>query len=208
MTSDQPLQAAIRTDQLADALADVAAAIDQARSVGLAVDVPEQLYRACREIIYRRADPPPTGRSSPSSFADSALGTTRVRSADAPGVATPRSSLAREHPPVLDVPLRRLLWQVLDPGERFTVNDVVKRLATMGVDAPPSAVSNALGYWVSRQRLSREKKGVYRYPTIPVPVDAALEADTYAEPSEAGHSRVQRKDTKNVSVHETKAKAM
>ncbi|HEX5116297.1 MAG TPA: hypothetical protein VFW65_13965 [Pseudonocardiaceae bacterium] len=62
------------------------------------------------------------------------------------------------------MPLRRLLWQVLRPGATFTVGDVVDDLAAIGAEVDAAKVSNALGYWVDRNRLHRERKGVYHFP--------------------------------------------
>ncbi|TYB49319.1 hypothetical protein [Actinomadura chibensis] len=63
-----------------------------------------------------------------------------------------------------DIPLRRLVWRVLTPGETFTAPEVVERLSGIGVDVAAQKVSNALGYWFARGDLCRRRKGVYYYP--------------------------------------------
>ncbi len=50
------------------------------------------------------------------------------------------------------------------PGEQFTATDVTDRLDTRGRLVTPAKVSNALGYWVDRSRLTRISKGHYHYP--------------------------------------------
>jgi hypothetical protein len=114
----------------------------------------------------------------------------------------------RDHASVHDVPLRRLLWQVLDPGEEFTVNEVVERLAAIGVHSPANKVSNALGYWVSRQRLDRQRKGVYLYPIIADPVSNARKEDTSQEVPAGDRATARRRDTSSDGVHENKRQAM
>ena len=208
MAPGQLPPAAARADQLAKALNEVVAAIDQARSVGLPVDVPEQLYRACVEIIARhRGSRPPGGsgaRSSSHRAPSSATGEAMALTEAALLSNTP----TRDHASVHDVPLRRLLWQVLDPGEEFTVNEVVERLAAIGVHSPANKVSNALGYWVSRQRLDRQRKGVYLYPIIADPVSNARKEDTSQEVPAGDRATARRRDTSNDGVHEKKRQAM
>ena len=208
MAPGQLPPAAARADQLAKALNEVVAAIDQARSVGLPVDVPEQLYRACVEIIARhRGSRPPGGsgaRSSSHRAPSSATGEAMALTEAALLSNTP----TRDHASVHDVPLRRLLWQVLDPGEEFTVNEVVQRLAAIGVHSPANKVSNALGYWVSRQRLDRQRKGVYLYPIIADPVSNARKEDTSQEVPAGDRATARRRDTSSDGVHENKRQAM
>lgn len=62
------------------------------------------------------------------------------------------------------VPLRQVLWHVIEPGEQITVTEVAARLAQLGRQERPSVVSNALGYWVRREKLERTSKGVYQRP--------------------------------------------
>jgi hypothetical protein len=79
-----------------------------------------------------------------------------------------------------EVPLRRLLWQVITPGETFfRVSTVVERLAALGLEIEPAKVSNALGYWVDHHRLVRVRKGVYTYPAETLtPSEAGTDAAT------------------------------
>ena len=199
---------AARADELARALNDVVAAIDQARSVGLPVEVPEQLYRACAEVISRREGSGPPGGSGARSTSRRAPRSAAGEAAHAAGAGPSRNLPIRDHASVHDVPLRRLLWQVLDPGEEFTVNEVVERLATIGVQSPANAVSNALGYWVSRQRLARIRKGVYLYPIIVDPASNAYKAEADREIPTGDQAASRRRETSNGSVHEVKKKAM
>lgn len=139
---------------LAESLREVAVAFDQARASGLSVSVPEPLYFACLDIIHRHdlPDGPPPGDGRP-----------------VPSAAPNRGPSVRPEPlservNMQDVPLRRLVWQVIDPGEEFTVAEITARLARLGAPRPTTAVSNALGYWASRERLTRVRKGTYCYP--------------------------------------------
>lgn len=160
MTGDRirSAEAAPDLQLLAESLHAVAAAIDQARLSGLSVSVPEPLYRACLEIVERHDGPDgPRDRTLPG-------GGRR----DTGPVLTPQtaegSGGSRGRLEVRDVPLRRLVWQVINPGEEFTVADIAARLAEVGASWPTTAVSNALGYWASRDRLTRVRKGTYSYP--------------------------------------------
>ena len=200
--------AAARADQLAKALNEVVAAIDQARSVGLPVDVPEQLYRACVEIIARHGGSRPPGGSGARSSSHRAPSSATGEAMALTEAALLSNTPTRDHASVHDVPLRRLLWQVLDPGEEFTVNEVVERLAAIGVHSPANKVSNALGYWVSRQRLDRQRKGVYLYPIIADPVSNARKEDTSQEVPAGDRATARRRDTSNDGVHEKKRQAM
>lgn len=208
MAPAQLPHAAARAEELTRALNEVVAAIDQARSVGLPVDVPEQLYRACMEIIARhKGSRPPGGsgaRSSSHRAPSPATGQT-IASMEAALLPNPPT---RDHASVHDVPLRRLLWQVLDPGEEFAVDEVVQRLAAIGVHSPANTVSNALGYWVSRQRLHRLRKGVYLYPIIVDPTSNAPKEDTSQQVPAGGRATARRRETSNDSVHENKRQAM
>jgi hypothetical protein len=166
--------AALDVPQLVNSLLKVASTVDQARALGLPVAVPESLYRACLEIVSLhdhvdgadsdlvprkgRAQQVPGGRRSASGKASASgvTGDARLR--------------------VRDVPLRRLVLQVVNPGEEFTVSEVAERIAALGATWSASAVSNALGYWASRDRLRREQKGIYSYPP-PSSVAAANEGE-------------------------------
>lgn len=183
--------AAAHARGLARTLGEMAAAIDQARSMGLPVNVPEPLYRACLEIIDRY-DPPAgpddtEAETSPSSVRDAnAQGHRAVAHRGPSARATrtarqPAASRMAGGASIDDVPLRRLIWQVLDPGEEFTVTDVVERLTELGGSWPANKVSNALGYWVARRRLARQRKGVYRYPVANDPFADLRDEDSQQE---------------------------
>jgi hypothetical protein len=147
---------------LAESLHAVAAAIDQARLSGLSVTVPEPLYRACLEIVTRHDGPDgPRGRTSSSGGRRDTGPVLTSRTPEGSGGSRDRTTGGLE---VRDVPLRRLVWQVINPGEEFTVADIAARLDEVGASWPTTAVSNALGYWASRDRLTRVRKGTYRYP--------------------------------------------
>lgn len=198
--------------QLTDSLEKVAAAIDQARALGLPVSVPEPLYLACIAIINRHDQPDggtPTGASS-------TTGPARPTAAKRQPASWEGGPLAASHVPgstgvrVDDVPLRRLIWQVINPGEEFTVTDVADRMAALGASWPPSAVSNALGYWVSRHRLTRKRKGVYSYSQPPsVAADLAGDRPRQQESPAADPSRatVRGKGDTDVSIQITRREA-
>jgi hypothetical protein len=61
-----------------------------------------------------------------------------------------------------DVPLRRLILKVVQPGEQVLVAEVVERLTGLGQCWQAPSVSNALGYLVTRGSLVRVQRGVYR----------------------------------------------
>ncbi len=140
---------------LAESLRAVAAAFDQARVSGLSVSVPEPLYLACLDIVDRHDLPggKPPGARRPHQ---------ELIVPPAPARTSGRRTAGRVE--MQDVPLRRLVWQVINPGEEFTVADISARLAELGAPWPTTAVSNALGYWASRERLTRVRKGTYSYP--------------------------------------------
>jgi hypothetical protein len=142
-------------ESLVQSLQRVASAFDQARASGLGVSVPESLYAACLEIVNRHGfTGGPTGGNPPG-------GGRQGREPSLP--ATPTSLRRDRRVDMEDIPLRRLVWQVVNPGEEFTVADVSARLAALGTPRPATAVSNALGYWASRDRLARVRKGTYSY---------------------------------------------
>lgn len=186
-------------DGLVRSLHDVAAAFDQARSLGLPVSLPEPLYLACLDIVARHGGPanpdnrPARARPAPGSRTDaqrtSRESNHRAAAAGAPvsgGSSARDSSGAGGAVPMQDVPLRRLVWQVIDPGEEFTVGQVRERLAAIGAEWPNFKVSNALGYWVARNRLTRQRKGVYSYPLSGGTVDKLDHVEVRQE-SPAGH---------------------
>ena len=172
---------------LTEALRGVAAAFDQARISGLSVSVPESLYVACLEIISRHDSPDGAPGGTPPGARQHGQGR-----ATAPGPAgtsrSPRDRMAGQVD-MQDVPLRRLVWQVIDPGEEFTVADIAARLAELGASYPATAVSNVLGYWASQDRLARVRKGTYIYPRPGSPNDRQQEgpaATTSRAPSARG----------------------
>lgn len=144
---------------LAEALRGVAAAFDRARMSGLSVSVPEPLYMACLEIVDRHDLPDGTPGGKPPGPGRQARGP--VLTPESPAASGDQTS---ERVGMKDVPLRRLVWQVINPGEQFTVADIAARLAELGATWPTTAVSNVLGYWASRDRLTRVRKGTYLYP--------------------------------------------
>ena len=178
--------------QLAKALDEMVTAIDQARSMGLEVDVPAALYRACREIIARYESP--SGLDMPGAQSN-------PRAPAASGRAVGGASIH-------DVPLRRLVWQVIDPGEEFTVTDVAERLADLGVWLSANKVSNALGYWVSRGRLTRQRKGTYRYPIITNPSRAVSKTDAPQEVPASRRETLRREEETGDSVQRRQRQAM
>jgi hypothetical protein len=110
-----------------------------------------------------------------------------------------------------DVPLRRLVWQVINPGEEFTVADISARLAELGASWPTTAVSNALGYWASRERLTRVRKGTYNYPR-PGSLSGSLtsSADQQQEgPAASTHRAIgaRGKERSNVPISRTRREA-
>jgi hypothetical protein len=164
---------------LVESLRQVAEAFDQARASGLGVRVPEPLYAACLEIVNRQGlpDGPPQGTPP-----------RRGRQGRDPApTATSASAPLDRRVDLDDVPLRRLVWQVVNPGEEFTVADVCSRLAEIGAPRPATAVSNALGYWASRDRLVRVHKGTYSYPR-PVSASATTGQDDRQQESPAARS--------------------
>ncbi len=163
-------------DELVRRLNEVHDAISHARALGVPAPVPDALYRVCKALVDAHGDPQgnPDGSYPKGSMARS----TRVRSVgDVDALSTLSGSsedLAHK------VPLRQLLWQVITPGEEFTVADVTERLASLGVAWQANKVSNALGYWVARHRLDRCRKGVYLYPEAPI-VDEDFDDDVRRE---------------------------
>ena len=150
---------AVPAEELAGRLNEVVVAIDQARSVGLAVDVPEPLYRACAEIVarYDRSGPPggSEARSSSQWALRSGIAETLASSEEEPLDHCRPESMHRS----VTYPCAGCCGKCSIRGEEFTVNEVVQRLAAIGMNSSANAVSNALGYWVSRNRLNRSVRG-------------------------------------------------
>jgi hypothetical protein len=186
------------TKELADALDELVGAIDQARSLGLAVDVPYPLYLACKAVVHRYEP-----RHAGSEAVGRSLTDARSPARERPAVDDEVSA----GPSISDMPLRRLLWQVLDPGEEFTVADVVARLAKLGAPWPPNAVSNALGYWASRQRLDRRRKGVYRWPLSAESSADNLHKDLGREIPAGARALARRKESAATGVQEDQRRA-
>lgn len=146
-------------DRLVSALQEIVTAIDRARSVGLDLSVPPSLYLACQAIIELQGDSPsPDPGDRPSKSRRKGAQSDVVPSANAHRPATSRSLQA--------VPLRRLVLQVINPGEEFTIVDIAERLEELGAPWPANKISNALGYWVSQKRLTRKQRGVYNWPLV------------------------------------------
>lgn len=149
------------TGDLARRLLAMAEAFDRARALGLPVSVPEELFQACLAIVDRHEGGQGPGRGT-SRAGDTVLA---------------------------DVPLRKAVWQVISPDERFTVTDVTERLASLGVEASASQISNALGYWVKAQRLIRERKGLYLCPLTGKPGAASRGPASTPKRKESPHER-------------------
>jgi hypothetical protein len=130
-------------------------AVRTLRAAGMEADLPAELVVACRELV--ELDEPERG---------------------APRIRSATDDLS-------DIPLRRLVWRVLTPGETFTAPEVVERLSGIGVDVAAQQVSNALGYWFARGSLRRRRKGVYYYP---LPSASASRQDEASEPGNVQNS--------------------
>ncbi|WP_414943791.1 hypothetical protein [Amycolatopsis sp. cmx-11-32] len=113
------------------------------RQAGAVVQLPPQLVQVCREVLHEVESSPASSPRPPSSV---------------------NSQMSVADKALQELPLRRLLLQVIAPGETFTVTEVVNRLAKLGVTADSAKVSNALGYQVDRGQLVREHRGLYTYP--------------------------------------------
>jgi hypothetical protein len=174
--------AVTEVEELVQRLNDVRNAISRARSLGVPVQVPEPLYQACLALIDDHNGPRGGGGVVPTgSMSRSTSVRMSPRDVD---VASPAAGSEALDDLITKVPLRQMLWQVITPGEEFTVTDVTERLERRGLSWPANKVSNALGYWVSRRRLERRRKGVYLYPEIPVADD--LISDGVQRESPAG----------------------
>ena len=114
---------------------------DTLRRVRMPYVVPEDVYELCRAVIAHHDHPAEPG----------------------PGGGPPPTSRRRAEESALHhAPLRQMIFEVIPPGESFNIADVTRGLAELGIDATSSAVSNVLGYWVTRGRLQRTRKGVYQ----------------------------------------------
>jgi hypothetical protein len=118
---------------------------------GVPVNLPPRLVQVCREVLDEVDGPPSdTHRANPITDSQRSVADKALR----------------------ELPLRRLLLQVIAPGESVTVPEVVDRLAKVGVRADSAKVSNALGYQVDRGPLIREHRGLYTYPVDASSADA------------------------------------
>ena len=160
-------------DALVLRLSEISKAIAHARSLGVPAPVPSSLYEVCVMLVAQHDEPSggdrgPTPHMDRSTTArDDIAGETTAHSL-VENAASRAVRSQREDELARKMPLRRLLWHVIKPGEEFTVTDVTARLDALGVSWSAGKVSNALGYWVSRGRLNRCRKGVYQYPTDPI----------------------------------------
>lgn len=144
----------------------IAVAIEQAREAGLPLDVPEGIAQACRRIITlvdavvdgSDSDDPASERDAGSATSRRGRDSANIVAGTALATSKEAGRLARR------VPLRQMVWMVIQPGEEVAVGTVVERLRQRGLDWPANKVSNALGYWVERGRLQRSRKGVYQAP--------------------------------------------
>ncbi|MFI0354276.1 hypothetical protein [Actinomadura sp. 9N407] len=127
-------------------LREAVALFDALRRVQMDYEVPDELYELCRAIVDHRDQ---TGEPTPG-------GPTPK------GTRSPRGRRVVEQRALRHAPLRQMVFEVIRPGEEFTVSDVTRGLADLGIAAEANAVSNALGYWVTRERLRRVRKGVYQ----------------------------------------------
>jgi hypothetical protein len=199
-------------DALVSSLRAVVEAFDHARTFGLPVAVPDPLYQACLEVVTRHdRDPDPGRHDRPQRAVEAALSPRPGR----PAAVVSREAGKRVEPrgervSAEDVPLRRLVWQVIDADQDFTVADVVQRLDALGASWPANRVSNALGYWVTRGRLHRERKGVYRCRSQRPVEDLHHEEaqSTDAAPDDNHAEQVWGKEGTHTRVQATKRKAM
>lgn len=175
-------------DSLIDVLRQLVIAFDKAREVGLPVVVPPELRQVCADIVERGEQPASAGgpgrpqRRTQDPAPAGTEGTSRER---------PAASASQQAGVSLrEVPLRRLIWQVIDPGEEFTVTELTERLSQLGGDWSPTAVSNALGYWAGRKRLVRHRKGVYFRPADGGTVDEVADQDGQQDSPAGHHHRV------------------
>ncbi|MFD4444420.1 recombinase family protein [Nocardia sp. NPDC058519] len=73
----------------------------------------------------------------------------------------------REQQAAQELSVRRLVRQVIEPGEVFEVGDLLARLARLGLAMTPDKVSGILDYWAARSQLTLIRPGVYRRPLEP-----------------------------------------
>lgn len=177
-------------------LQQVSAAIEQARLLGVDVAVPADLYEICNKIVRQQNLASGHGGSvdSKSGSTESEGGSSRRTGRSGKGRVKELDVRAQ------DVPLRRLVLQVITPGREFTVADVTKDLRDLGATWEANKVSNALGYWVGRGRLERSRKGVYICPVLPRMDD--LEGVTSRDEPVALQARAKGADRKERDANE------
>lgn len=127
-------------------LQDAVVLFDTLRRVQMSYTVPDELYELCQRVVEHRDQPegsPPRSRGHKS-------------------VPSSPDRLSAEQNALRHAPLRQMVFEVIPPGEEFSVSDVTHGLADLGIAANATAVSNALGHWAARGRLRRVRKGVYR----------------------------------------------
>jgi hypothetical protein len=139
-------------------------AVETLRKAGARADLPPELVAACRDLVAADDDP-----------------------------TRPRRRGRASHEDLMAIPLRRLVWKVMTPGETVTVPQVTERLSELGVQVPAPKVSNAMGYWVARDELLRRRKGVYYYP---LPADGASGAGRDGGPMSSGLPNPAGRDTR------------
>jgi hypothetical protein len=134
-------------DVLVDGIQELLRMVRTVRQVGGSAQLPHRLVQVCREVAAEAE-----GHFD--------MDVTWSSGLTVEGVSEHVRDLS-----LREIPLRRLLWQVIIPGETsFRVPTIVERLAQLGMRVEPPKVSNALGYWVDRGRLVRVSKGVYSCP--------------------------------------------
>lgn len=166
-------------DVLVGGIRTLLGALETVRRSGGPAELPPALVDVCRDVVAAHDGATVKMRPKPD----------------------PATSARARHPVRIDrddavreMPLRRLLWQVLEPGTTFTVGEVVTALEALGADVDAARVSNALGYWTapSRNRLQRERKGLYYFPldtrAEPVSPDHPLTPGDFPEPGHLDRS--------------------
>lgn len=81
--------------------------------------------------------------------------------------STPHPEPEREQQAVQELSVRRLVRQVIEPGEVFEVGDLLAQLARLGIAMTPGKVTGILDYWAARSQLTLIGPGIYRRPLEP-----------------------------------------
>lgn len=79
----------------------------------------------------------------------------------------PEPAPEREGQAAQELSVRRLIRQVIDPGEVFEIGDLLERLAGLGIAMTPDKIAGILDYWAVRSQLILISPGVYRRPAEP-----------------------------------------